>query len=183
MKFSANDALSLLSTPIFGLVCASYIANYFGVSILEPLYGRRNQHDEFDNDEGEDNGSIYADGSEYYLKPKRRYLHAPDNFITSRHLMFTNETLDKKVEKWELTLIGWDFELAHVLNERMNNGSGALLSGGSASSLHRSGSSQSLTPSGSGADLGDIDPNTSMPYMPERFLLAEAGDYSKALER
>jgi len=56
------------------------------------------------------------------------------------------------VERWELTLVGWELASAEALNSHLVSGRG---------------------------DGGD----GAVPFLPERFLLAEAGDYAKGLQR
>jgi hypothetical protein len=73
--------------------------------------------------------------------------HHPDKgLLSSSGLVATG------VERWELTLLGWELASAEALNSHLLSGS---------------------------SDAGD----DAVPFLPERFLLAEAGDYAKGLQR
>ena len=71
------------------------------------------------------------------------------------------------VERWELTLIGWELASAAALNR-------ALLA-----------KKKKEDDNDDDNDSNASEPNAeaAAPFLPERFLLAEAGDYAKGLQR
>ena len=163
--FGSSAAAGLLGTPCAVLAATSYLASMWRVGLVAPLltlFGLRGAARRW-------NAVFRAvapfpqamRGGGAYRAAGRRAGLAPGALGVRRAPSLAVETTGN-VERWELTLRAWEFDAAETLN-----GSGCGAGGGEG---------------GGGGDDG-VDPSTGVAFLPERFLLAEAGDYAKGLQR
>jgi len=87
------------------------------------------------------------------------------------------------LEVWELRLLEWDVEDADWLNFKGKPGRPLGPGIGSRSEDEGPASSEPVDVLGIAVYNTPIEPATGLPALPERFLLAENGDFAKALER
>jgi len=139
---SGEGGAESMGTPLAVLLAALYMANALGISMFFPFSRERNK--------------VFFDGHGY----RQVALNLRSSAIFGRSItreearsaMDTDPNAGDLVNSgasdmtWELSLIGWEFESAAVMNERKASGSTS---------------------------------EDAKPILPERFLLAEAGDYAK----